>query len=140
MKIEKKKIQIKIEDECKYKTMNLEEMNNLYLEIRKKSKKGKIGLMCSTFDITDISYEKEDEYKWCKNLCDILIMCIKITPEQKTISNLENRQKYAVKSGIFDYVLLYDTKEDIDNYLKFLEVNIIIKGYFSYHYLIKNKK
>ena len=61
MKIEKKKIQIKIEDECKYKTMNLEEMNNLYLEIRKKSKKGKIGLMCSTFDITQISYEKEDE-------------------------------------------------------------------------------
>ncbi len=61
MKIEKKKIQIKIEDECKYKTMNLEEMNNLYLEIRKKSKKGKIGLMCSTFDITEISYEKEDE-------------------------------------------------------------------------------
>lgn len=67
-------------------------------------------------------------------------MCIKITPEHKTISNLENRQKYAVKSGIFDYVLLYDTKEDIDNYVKHLEVNIIIKGYFSYHYLIKNKK
>lgn len=61
MEIEKNKIQIKIEDECKLKTLSIEELNNLYIEIRKKSKKGKIGLMCSTFDITEISYEKDDE-------------------------------------------------------------------------------
>jgi hypothetical protein len=52
---------LKIEDECKFKTLSIEDINKLYLEIRKKSKKGKIGLMCSTFDITEISYEKEDE-------------------------------------------------------------------------------
>ncbi len=136
----KKKVKIKIdEEECKFKAMNLEEIQNLYLEICKKSKKGKIGLMYSVFDITEMSAGKEKEYEWCKNLCDILIICIKITPSIKTILNIENRIKYAEKSGYFDYILLYETNEDIENYLKYLKINILIKGYYSYHYLIKNK-
>ncbi len=133
MEIEKNKI--KIEDECKFKTLNIEELNNLYIEIRKKSKKGKIGIMCSIFDIIDFGEEKEKEYKWCKDLCDILIICIKITPTTKTILNLENRVKYAKKSGLFDYILLYETKDDIENYKKYLKINIFIKGYYSYNYL-----
>ncbi len=128
------------EDQNNYKSFTIEEMNNLYKNIRKKSKKGKIGLMYSKFDITDITEGKENEYEWCKNLCDILIMCIKITPEKRTILNIDERIKYAEKSGYFDYILMYETNEDIENYIKYLEVNILIKGYFSYHYIIKNKK